>query len=47
MKAAKNKYIPPELEIIVFECDDIMTSSSPGVEYDPEYVPDNNIDIPW
>lgn len=31
-------YIPPELEIITFECNDIVTASS---------VPDNNEDGNW
>ena len=50
MKKAKNKYIPPELEIIVFESDDIMSTSAEGggfVPNDPDYVPDSNVDMPW
>ena len=36
-------YIPPELEIIIYECSDIITTSNNN-DY---YVPDNNVDDSW
>ena len=51
MEKVKTKYISPEVEIFIFDSEDVMTMSTPSggypPEYDPDYVPDDNIDIPW
>ena len=47
MEKRKSKYISPEIEIIIFDCEDVMTSSSPNGGYTPDYEPDNNTDSDW
>ncbi len=50
MKSKKSPYVSPDVEIIMFECDDIVTSSSPGgevTEYEPGYSWDDNVDSDW
>ena len=40
MKNVKNThYIPPELDIVTFDCNDIVTASG--------YVSDENVDDEW
>ena len=39
-------YQPPELEIIAFEIDDVITTSGPADSNNP-YVPDDNVDDDW
>ena len=39
MNKEKSKYLPPEIEVIVFECDDVITTSTP--------MPDDNLDEDW
>lgn len=44
MKNVKNPlYIPADLEIITFECNDIVTASG----LDDDYVSDPNVDKNW
>ena len=41
----KNKYVKPEMEVLVVDFDDvIMTSSNPGLPND-DYPGDNEVDL--
>lgn len=39
MEKEKSPYIPPRMEVVMFECDDIITTSN--------YVSDENVDTDW
>lgn len=47
MEKVKTKYIPPEIEIIIFDSEDIMTLSTPSGGHTPDIEDDPYEDSDW